>query len=278
MRPVAPFQQQPHNDHVNDQKSPRLFSPGHFDLVVIDEAHRSVYQKYRAIFDYFDSLLLGLTATPKDEVDRNTYRLFNLADGVPTYAYELNQAVADGFLTPPVPFETGTKFLRQGITYDDLSDAEKDEWDRLEWDDSGSIPDSVDSAALNQWLYNVDTIDKVLETLMRHGLKVSGGDRLGKTIIFARNSEHAKRIVERFDANYPNLKGKFALQIDYSVNYAQSLIDDFSEKDSNPHIAVSVDMLDTGVDVPEVVNLVFFKPVRQDQVFPDDWPGHPAVS
>jgi type I restriction enzyme R subunit len=245
----------------------RRFGPGHFDLIVIDEAHRSVYRKYRAIFDYFDSLLVGLTATPRDEIDRDTYSLFQLERGVPTDSYDLEDAVADGFLVPPKPVSVPLKFQRQGIKYDDLSDEEKAEWDALEWDEDGTIPDRVEAADVNRWLFNEDTVDKVLEHLMTHGIKVDGGDRLGKTIIFAKNSRHAQFITERFDANYPHLKGQFARLIDYSVPYAQSLIDDFSEANKPPHIAVSVDMLDTGIDVPEVVNLVFFKIVRSKTKF-----------
>ncbi|MCB8950074.1 MAG: DEAD/DEAH box helicase family protein [Ardenticatenaceae bacterium] len=243
------------------------YGVGHFDLIIIDEAHRSVYAKFGAIFQYFDGLLLGLTATPKDEVDRNTYELFNLASGDPTYSYDLDQAVADEFLVPPQPMETSTKFMSHGIRYDELPDEEKIRWEMLEWDESGEMPDAVDARELNQWLFNQDTIDKVLQTLMEHGLKVAGGDRLGKTIIFAANSAHARRIVERFDANYPNLAGKFAQQVDYSINYAQDLVEKFGVKEGAPHIAVSVDMLDTGVDVPEVVNLLFFKRVRSKTKF-----------
>ncbi len=250
-----------------DEQGQRLFTPGHFDLIIIDEAHRSVYQKFGAIFDYFDSLLLGLTATPKDEVDRNTYRLFGLEEGVPTYAYQLEEAVADEYLVPPILLESDTKFLREGIHYDDLTDAEKEEWDRIEWDASGSIPDAIDSAAINQWLFNEDTVDKVLRTLMEQGHKVAGGDRLGKTIIFAKNHKHAEFIEQRFNHHYSQYKGKFARVIDNYVNYAQSLIDDFGKKESDPHIAISVDMLDTGVDVPEAVNLVFFKLVRSKTKF-----------
>jgi type I restriction enzyme R subunit len=156
----------------------RLFGPGYFDLIVIDEAHRSVYQRYKAIFSWFDSLLVGLTATPKDEVDRNTYSLFNLEDGVPTDAYSLDEAVAEGYLVPPFAVSVPTKFLRQGIRYDDLSDEEKDEWDAIEWNDDGDIPDAVSSEELNRFLFNADTVDKVLATLMQDGLKVAGADRL----------------------------------------------------------------------------------------------------
>ena len=250
-----------------DSDGRALLTVGHFDLLIVDEAHRSIYHKYGGIFNYFDSLLVGLTATPKDEVDRNTYRLFELAEGVPTYAYDLETAVADGYLVPPRAYELPTKFLRQGIAYDELSDAEKLDWELIEWDDTGTIPEKVDAAALNNWLLNADTVDKILAALMEHGLKVAGGDRLGKTIIFAKNHAHAQFIAERFDANYPHYAGQFAQLVDYSVKNAQALIDDFSKPDTMPHIAVSVDMLDTGIDVPEVVNLLFFKPVRSKTKF-----------
>lgn len=244
----------------------RRFGPGHFDLIVIDEAHRSIYRKYRSIFEYFDSLLVGLTATPRDEIDRDTYSLFELERGVPTDSYDLDQAVADRFLVPPRAISVPLRFVREGIKYDDLSDEEKTKWDALEWE--GKLPaGDIDAGAVNKWLFNADTVDKVLEHLMTNGLKVASGDRLGKTIIFAKNHDHAKFIVERFDANYPHLKGHFARVIDYQTEYAQSLIDDFSIPDRAPHIAISVDMLDTGIDVPEVVNLVFFKIVRSKTKF-----------
>lgn len=245
----------------------RRFGSGHFDLIVIDEAHRSVYQKYRAIFDYFDSFLVGLTATPKDEIDRNTYSLFQLESGVPTDAYSLDEAVADGNLVPPTAISVPLRFQREGIKYEELSEEEKEQWDALEWDEDGNTPDAVDATALNNWLFNTDTVDKVLAHLMTHGLKVAGGDRLGKTIIFAKNNDHATFIGKRFDANYPQYKGEFARVITHKTPYAQTLIDSFSSKDKTPHIAISVDMLDTGIDVPEVVNLVFFKSVRSKTKF-----------
>jgi type I restriction enzyme R subunit len=245
----------------------RRFGVGHFDLVIIDEAHRSVFQKYRAIFDYFDALLVGLTATPKDEVDRNTYSLFELENGVPTDAYPLEEAVRDGYLVPPQAVSVPLKFPREGITYGDLSEEEKDQWDALEWDEEDGVPDRVEAEALNKWLFNKDTVDKVLDHLMTRGLKVAGRDRLGKTIIFAKNQQHAEFIAERFNAHYPHYKGEFARVITFKTEYAQSLIDNFSNKDKNPHIAISVDMLDTGIDVPEVVNLVFFKLVRSKTKF-----------
>jgi len=245
----------------------RRFGVGHFDLVIIDEAHRSVFQKYRAIFDYFDSLLVGLTATPKDEVDRNTYSLFDLENGVPTDNYGLEEAVRDKFLVPPEAVSVPLKFQQEGIKYDDLSEEDKDEWDALDWDEEGGVPDRVEAEAVNKWLFNKDTVDKVLEHLMTWGLTVAGGDRLGKTIVFAKNQAHADFIAERFNVNYPHYKGGFARVITFKTEYAQSLIDSFSNKQKLPHIAISVDMLDTGIDIPEVVNLVFFKLVRSKTKF-----------
>ena len=240
------------------------FGVGYFDLIVIDEAHRSVYQKYGAIFRYFDSLLVGLTATPREQVDKNTYELFDLEPGVPTDAYELDTAVADGFLVPPRVQQVDLKFPREGIDYDALSDEEKAQWESLDWGDDvdpDALPDKVNASAINSWLFNKDTVDKVLQYLMEHGHKVEGGDRLAKTILFARNHEHAKFIEERFNHHYPQYAGQFARIIDNYAKYPQSLLDDFSLKDKAPHLAISVDMLDTGIDVPEAANLVFFKPV-----------------
>jgi len=245
----------------------RRFSVGHFDLVIVDEAHRSIYQKYSAIFNYFDSFLVGLTATPKGEVDKNTYRMFDLQTGVPTDAYELDEAVKDGFLVPSVNISVPTKFTREGIKYEELSEEEKTQWDEIEWDEEGEPPEQIDPAALNNWLFNQDTIDKVLKFLMESGQKVEGGDKLGKTIIFAKNRRHAALITERFDINYPHLKGQFAATIDYKTTYAQNLLDDFSTVAKNPQIAVSIDMLDTGIDIPEIVNLVFFKAVKSKTKF-----------
>ncbi|CAM4013383.1 DEAD/DEAH box helicase family protein [Janibacter anophelis] len=254
------------SDDADPSVVKRKFGPGYFDLVVIDEAHRSVYQKYGAIFDWFDGLLVGLTATPKDEVDHNTYRLFHLEDGVPTDAYSLDEAVADGYLVPPKGVSVGTKFLRQGIRYDELSEDEKDQWDLLDWGEDGA-PSEVGAEELNRFLFNEDTVDKVLATLMEDGYKVAGGDRLGKTIIFAKSQAHADFIQERFDIHWPEYGGAFARTITHGTTYAQNLIDDFSNPDKAPHIAISVDMLDTGIDVPDVVNLVFFKVVRSKSKF-----------
>ena len=245
----------------------RRFGVGHFDLVVIDEAHRSVYRKYKAIFEYFDSLLVGLTATPKGEVDRDTYRLFDLQTGVPTDAYGLDEAVSDGWLVPPKAVSLTTDFLDRGIRYDQLTDDEKEAWDALEWSEDGAVPGAVEPPAINKWLFNADTVDRVLKHLMEHGLKVQDGDRLGKTVIFAKNRAHAEFIGSRFDANYPHLAGHFARVVVSEYSYAQSLVDDLYDPNKPPHIAISVDMLDTGVDVPQIVNLVFFKPVRSKTKF-----------
>ncbi|MBV6627977.1 MAG: DEAD/DEAH box helicase family protein [Rivularia sp. (in: Bacteria)] len=240
----------------------RLFGCGYFDLVIVDEAHRSIYQKYSALFTYFDSLLVGLTATPRQEINRDTYRIFNLEPGVPSFAYELDDAIKDVNLVPPKGVKVPFKFLRSGIKYTELSPEEQQEYEeRFRDEESGEIPDTVDAQALNQWLFNIDTVDKALELLMQQGLKIEAGDRLGKTIIFARRKEHAEFIVERFNINYPHYKGEFAQVIHSDIAHKESLLDDFSDAKKQPTIAVSVDMLDTGVDVPEIVNLVFFKPV-----------------
>lgn len=247
----------------------RRFGPGHFDLIIIDEAHRSVYQRYRAIFEYFDSLLLGLTATPKTEVDRNTYDLFALEPNIPTHAYELDEAVKQGYLVPPKAYSVYVDFLQRGIHYDELPEAEKRAYEEVPdfYDELGNLITDHDSATINGWLFNADTVDKVLTDLMQRGIKVEGGDKLGKTIIFAKSHKHAEFIVERFNKAYPHLMGHFCQVIDNQVKYAQDLIDNFSQAAKEPTIAVSVDMLDTGIDVPEVVNLVFFKMVRSKTKF-----------
>lgn len=249
-----------------DQGDDTLFGTGYFDLVIIDEAHRSVYQRYHKIFDWFDSLLLGLTATPKNEIDRNTFELFHIENGVPTAAYTLDEAITDGYLVPPKEFNLSTKFLDDGIHYDDLNDAEREEWDTLEWED-GEIPDDVHAAALNSYLFNADTVDLVLNRLMVDGLKVESGDKLGKTIIFAQNQRHADFIQARFDLHYPACGGKFARVITHQTDSAQQLIEQVKDPHKLPQIAISVDMLDTGVDIPEVLNLVLFKKVRSKSKF-----------
>ncbi|QIL83408.1 DEAD/DEAH box helicase family protein [Diaphorobacter sp. HDW4A] len=249
----------------------RRYGVGFFDLVIVDEAHRSVYQKYGAIFRYFDSYLVGLTATPRDEVDRDTYHLFGLETGVPTDAYGLDEAVAGGYLVPPKAYDVPLKFVREGIKYDELSDEEKERWESTEWgdraDDDGDAPDEISASEINKQLFNESTVDLMLKHLMENGLKVDGGDKLGKTIIFAVNQKHADFIAQRFDHHYPRLKGDFARVITHAVTYAHTLIDDFKSPEKTPQIAISVDMLDTGIDVPEVLNLVYFKAVRSKVKF-----------
>lgn len=245
----------------------RYYGVGHFDVVIIDEAHRSVYEKYRAIFEYFDALLIGLTATPKADADRDTYELFGLEPHNPTYAYELNEAVKDEYLVPAKAFPIPLKFPRQGIKYEDLNDEEKAEYEQEFLDSYGYVPDEVSSSAINTWLFNTDTVNKVLDALMEHGLKIEGGDKIGKTIIFAKNHSHAEFIRDCFNERYPQYAGKALRIIDNYEKYAQNLLDQFSDPAKDPQIAVSVDMLDTGIDIPEILNLVFFKPVRSKAKF-----------
>lgn len=246
----------------------RYYGIGHFDLIIIDEAHRSIYDKYGAIFDYFDAFYLGLTATPKNETDRDTYALFNHPQGEPTDAYEYTTAIADGFLVPIQKVKLELKFPTQGIKYKDLSEEEKREWERKFYDPAtGEIIDEIDSGAINQWLFNQDTVDKVLTSLMQFGHKVEGNEKIGKTIIFARKHKHAEFIYKRFYELYPQYDSKFAQIIDNYDKDAEKLIDQFKIKDKFPQIAISVDMLDTGIDVPEIVNLVFFKPVYSASKF-----------
>lgn len=252
-------------DEARDKEG-KLFTCGHFDLMICDEAHRSIYNKYKDIFNYFDAPLVGLTATPKDDIDKNTYEIFELEDNVPTYGYELSQAVTDGYLVDYLSVESKVKFLEQGIAYDELSDDEKEEYEELFIDENGEVPERLSSSTLNEWIFNRDTIRQVLEVLMVNGIKIEYGEKLGKTIIFAKNHAHAEKILEVFNSEYSNLNG-FAQVIDNRINYAQSLIDRFSDPKKLPYIAISVDMLDTGIDVPEVLNLVFFKKVMSKAKF-----------
>lgn len=252
-------------DTVNDEEG-KLFTCGHFDLVICDEAHRSIYNKYKDIFTYFDAPLVGLTATPKDEIDKNTYEIFELENGVPTYGYDLAQAVKDGYLVDYISVESKLKFIEQGIVYDDLSEEEKEEYEKTFEDEHGELPEAIGSSALNTWIFNEDTIKQVLHILMTDGLKINYGQKLGKTIIFAKNHDHAEKILEVFHKEYPHLPD-YAKVIDNYINYAQSAIDEFSDAKKMPQIAISVDMLDTGIDVPEILNLVFFKKVMSKAKF-----------
>ena len=253
----------------------KQFSVGRFDLIIIDEAHRSIFGKYTAIINYFDALLVGLTATPRDEVDRSTYETFQMEQGVPNYAYELQDAVSEGYLVNYRGFKRGSLILKDGIKYKDLSPEEQEQLEKV-WEyeqakkaiDGGgeySAKRDIRSDEIFKYIFNLDTIDHVLQDLMENGLKVQSGERIGKTIIFAYNHRHAEMIVERFYALYPEYaseSSEFCALIDNYVTYSKDLIDKFEIRDGNPQIAVSVDMLDTGIDVPDVLNLVFFKIVK----------------
>lgn len=248
-------------DETKNKYGDRLFTPGYFDLIICDEVHRSIYKKYQEIFEYFDAMILGMTATPKNEIDKNTYGVFDLERGVPTFAYELEKAVEEGYLVTYSTLEYKTKIMEEGIHYNELSEEEKEKFEET-FKDEETVEEDISNTAVNTWLFNDDTIDLVLKELMEKGLKIEGGDKIGKTIIFAKNTPHAKKIVERFNTLFPEYGGDFIKQVDYSIKYADTLIDDFGTKERMPQIAVSVDMLDTGIDVPEILNLVFFKKVR----------------
>ena len=252
-------------DEAKDKKGNRIFTSGHFDLIIVDESHRSIYKKYQAIFDYFDANLLGLTATPKSEIDKNTYKIFELEDDNPTFAYELDEAIKQGYLVHyGKPLDVGLKIVRDGLKYSELSEEEKEEFEETF---DGEEKEQISSEEVNTTLFNQDTVDLVIKTLMNNGLKVEGGDKLGKTIIFAVNQKHANFIVERFNKLYPEYRGKFAEAIYHNIKFVDNMIAQFKDKNSHPQIAVSVDMLDTGIDVPEILNLVFFKKIRSKAKF-----------
>ncbi len=254
-------------DECKTEDGTKLFTPAHFDLIIVDESHRSIFKKYKAIFEYFDAVLVGLTATPKTDVDRNTYDFFEMENGVPTYAYDYETAVyEDHVLVPYYNYEVKTKFLEEGITYDDLSEEDKERYEE-DFAEDDYIPEFIPSENLNKFVFNELTVDTVIQDLMERGIKVSGGDVIGKTIIFAQNKRHAEFIIERFNKLYPQYKGTLAQRVICDDAYAQTIIDDFKNPDKDPRIAVSVDMMDTGIDVPECVNLVFFKKVRSKTKF-----------
>ncbi len=210
-----------------------------------------------------------LTATPRDQVDKSTYELLHLEGGEPTDFYEYETAVVDGYLVDYKGLIRGSKVVNEGIKYNDLSAEEREQLEQVwEYEQLNKDPDDqweprdISEQEIYKYIYNTDTIDKMLQDLMENGLKIHSGEMIGKSIIFAMNSKTAKLIVERFNILYPEYGSDFCQQIDYSIKYSQDLIDKFSLRDSFPQIAVSVDMLDTGIDVPDVLNLVFFKRVR----------------
>ncbi|MGA7307304.1 MAG: DEAD/DEAH box helicase family protein, partial [Rhodothermales bacterium] len=242
------------------------FDPGFFDLIIADESHRSIYNVYGDLFHYFDTLQLGLTATPVEMVSRSTCRLFGCDFKQPTANYPLDRAVDEGYLVPYEVVKHTTRFLREGIKGHALS---ADEVAQLE--DQGIDPNSLDfeGADIDRAIYNKDTNRKILQNLMDFGIRQADGQTLGKTIIFARNHQHAKLLQELFDEMYPQYGGRFCQVIDNYDPRAEALIDDFKGEGKNDQltVAVSVDMLDTGIDVPEVVNLVFARPVRSPVKF-----------
>lgn len=248
------------------------FSVGRFDLIILDEAHRSIFGKYTAIFDYFDSFLVGLTATPRNEVDRSTYELFHLDSNRPNFVYTQEEAEEEKHLVGYNPISRTTRRLREGIIYDSLTEEEREELDKA-WEyekakaeeETGlpqqKTPRDIEKKEMFEFIYNIGTVDLVIQDLMANGQKIENGDKLGKTIIFAYDHPHAEMIVNRFYELYPKYDNSFCRLIDYSVKDPKTLILRFKDKNSYPQIAVSVDMLDTGIDVPEILNLVFFKPV-----------------
>lgn len=235
----------------------KAFTAGRFDLIVVDEAHRSIFNKYGAIFRYFDALLVGLTATPRGEVDKNTYSLFQCESDVPDFDYSMEQGFTDDVLKPYRVVTRTSHVLSRGITYRECSDEERKQLDTA-FDDEP--PDRIESSRIFNTVYNQDTVDKVIDEVMERGLKVDGGETIGKTIVFAYNHRHADLIVKRIKERYPH-DDDWCQLVDNYVNYADTLVEKFKH-DPKFRIAVSVDMLDTGIDVPEILNLVFFKPVR----------------
>jgi len=253
------------NDETTEEGQ-KLFTPGHFDLIIIDEAHRSIFKKYRAIFEYFDALLIGLTATPKNDIGHNTYDFFDLQDDMPTFAYEYDQALKEGHLVDYHCIERLFKIPTQGIHYDELTPAQQKAFeDAFEEDDE--VPAFISGSSVDRVYFNKDTTRRILTELMEKGLKVEGGDKLGKTIIFARNHDHAAFIEKQFNILFPQYQGKFATVIDHKVKYHEDLLKQFKDKTQYPQIAISVDMLDTGIDVPEILNLVFYKQVFSKSKF-----------
>lgn len=237
----------------------KSFSSGRFDLIIIDEAHRSIFKKYSSIFKYFDSFLIGLTATPKDEVDSNTYKIFGCESGIPNFDYSLQEAINDHYLVGYKAILRTPQRLIEGVPYDELSDEDKKRVEES-YDDE-EPPEIIPGNEIFKYIYNKDTCRKVLEDLMSEGIKTNGGEKIGKTIIFAYNHSHAQMIVDCFHELYPRYGANYCQLVDYHVNYSKDLVEKFEETEDF-RIAVSVDMLDTGVDVPQVLNLVFFKPVK----------------
>lgn len=239
-------------------KAYESFDPGFFDLIIADESHRSIYNRYRNILTYFDAIQIGLTATPVQMVHRDTYRLFDRPPLDPTFSYSLEKAIEEGNLVPFVPKIHTTGLLRSGIRWAQLTPEQQEIL--LDQDDQAQLynfaPGDLDRA-----VFNKDTNRQVIRNLMESGIRDASGSRPGKTIIFARNHQHAILLESLFHELYPQYGGTFCRVIDTYDPRAETLIDEFKDSTKNLTIAISVDMLDTGIDVPEVVNLVFAKPV-----------------
>jgi type I restriction enzyme R subunit len=236
----------------------QTFDVGFFDLIIADESHRSIYNRYRDLFEYFDSYQVGLTATPVKFVLRDTYKIFECEVEDPTFNYDYREAIEQGYL---VHFEVETHttpFLREGIKYSQMSAAQREQLE-AEGGDPNLVehdPEEVDRVA-----YNKDTNRLILRNLMEHGIRDGSGSHVGKTIVFARNHNHAVLLENLFEEMYPQYGGDFCRVIDSHDERAEELIEEFKDPKSDLTVAISVDMLDTGIDVPEVVNLVFAKPV-----------------
>jgi type I restriction enzyme R subunit len=239
------------------------FSPGFFDLMVLDEAHRSLFRRFTEVIEYFDARMIGLTATPANFIDRDTFRVFGCDTNTPTFLYDYPQAVKEKFLVEFNLYQAQTGFQRKGIKGVDLS-----EEDRNALIEQGIEPDDLDyeGTEIEIEVSNKDTLRKQWEEIMEVCLKDQSGQLPGKTIVFAMTKAHAHRIAEVFEEMYPQLVG--LIQVITSTtervrdgSYGDGLINKFKKNDL-PRIAISVDMLDTGIDVPEVVNLIFMKPVQ----------------
>ena len=244
----------------------KRFSTGRFDLIIIDEAHRSIFNRYGTIFKYFDSFLVGLTATPKNEVDANTYKIFDCEAGIPNFDYTLDDAIKEHYLVGYRVKNRTSEIMSHGIDYNSLTDEQKEQLDEYLEEDPPTPDFNIPGNEIFRHLFNKDTCQRVLEDLMRWGFRIDGGERMGKTVIFAYNHKHAQMIVECFQELYPEFPANTCQLVDYSVSYGDDLVIKF-EEDDEFRIAVSVDMLDTGVDVPEILNLVFFKKVRSQIKF-----------
>jgi type I restriction enzyme R subunit len=241
------------------------YDVGHFDLIIADESHRSIYNIYGDIFKYYDALEVGLTATPVEMVSRSTCQLFGCDYKNPTANYPLELAISDGNLVPYKVVTYTTQFLREGIQASKLSDEQI-----AELEDQGIDPNTLDFEAsqIDDAVKNKDTNRHILRNLMEKGLRDTDGQLPGKSIVFARNIAHAELLAGLFAELYPQLGANFCRVIHSKFERAEELIDDFKSSDeASVRIAISVDMLDTGIDVPEVVNLVFAKPIKSKVKF-----------